>query len=104
MSTKHEHQGIITATLADSAEVHTGSAVSTALQADHRAASRDLPAVETALPGRMPHLLAAHQAEAGLWRIDILKFMGDLDGLVASGRIDRDTHNVVLWKLKGASS
>ncbi len=68
MSTKHEHQAIIAATLAYSAEVHKGS------------------------------------AEARLWRIDILQFMGDLDGLVASGRIDRDTHNVVLWKLKGASS
>ena len=38
MSTMHEHQGIIAATLAYSAEVHKGSAVSTALEAAYQTA------------------------------------------------------------------
>ena len=38
MSTKHEHQSIIAATLAYSAAVHKGSPVSTALQAAHQTA------------------------------------------------------------------
>jgi hypothetical protein len=75
MSTKHEHQGIIAATLAYSAEVHAGSGVSTAVQADHRAASIDRPAVETALPGRMPHLLAAHLVVGGVPMRRLLLFL-----------------------------
>jgi hypothetical protein len=38
MSTKQEHQGIIAATLAYSAEVHKGSPVSTTLQAAYQTA------------------------------------------------------------------
>ena len=73
MSTQHAHPRSIAAARAFRAEVPTG-----------RAGSPALP------------------AEASLLRIDILKFTGDLGNLVTSGRIDRDTHNVILWKLKGA--
>ena len=72
MSTQHEHQHSIATALASRAEVHPG-----------RAGRPALP------------------AESSLWRIDILKFTGDLGNLVTSGRMDRDTHNVILWKLKG---
>ena len=73
MSTQQAHQRSIAAALASRAEVHTG-----------RAGSPALP------------------AESSLGRIDILKFTRNLGNLVTSGRIDRDTHNVILWKLKGA--
>ena len=73
MSTQHAHPRSIAPARASRAEVPTG-----------RAGSPALP------------------AESSLWRIDILKFTGDLGNLVTSGRMDRDTYNVILWKLQGA--
>ena len=50
MSTKQEHQSIIAATLAYSAEVHKGSALSTALQA----------AKQTAIGWGLSHAMARY--------------------------------------------
>ena len=48
-----------------------------------------------------PHSVAVH-AEAALWGHGIHTFLRELDALVASGRIELDARNVILWTLKRA--